>query len=204
MPTITDIARQKGRDNRFSIKVDGVYAFALSDLDMSASQLRVGGVLSVAELEQWQRAAGESKAYDQALRYLGIRRRSRAEIAKYLVRKGWGEDEVSGVLARLEKLGLIDDPAFAAAWIRERRLLRPRSIQALKFELAKLGISRSDIEEALQAEPGDEVGMLMELISRRRRQYPSEDKLIAYLARQGYRYDQIKQALSRLSDLSEP
>ena len=203
MSTVTAIVRQKNRDNRFSIKVDDAYAFSLSDLDLSASNLRVGTQLSEGELEQWQRSAGQSKAYDQALRYLGIRRRSRSEIAQYLNRKGWEEDDVTGVLTRLEQLGMIDDLAFAGAWIRERRLLRPRSTQALKFELAKLGVNRQVVEEALRLEPGDEVSMLMELISRRRRQYPSEDKLIAYLARQGYRYDQIKQALSRLSDLSE-
>lgn len=201
MPTVTAIKQQKRTDSRFSIEIDGEYAFSLGDLDLSASNLRVGASLTKAEVEDWQQRSSESKAYNQALRYLQIRLRSQAEIERYLVRKGWDEPVVVDIVARLVELGLVDDNAFAAAWIRERKLLRPRSAQALRFELIKLGVGKEAITAAMEAEGGaDEVATIMALIERRQRQYPDHQKLMAYLGRQGFRYDQIKTAFERISE----
>ena len=200
MPTVTAISRQKRNEAKYSIKIDGSHAFSLSDLDLSASDLRVGVELSDDEVEAWQRRAGESKAYDQALRYLGIRLRSKAELERYLARKGWEADVVDDTLTRLVQLGLVDDVAFAAAWVRERQLLRPRSIQALRFELMKLGVARDDIDAAVDSDGGDQIDTLVQLVERRQRQYPDRQKLMAYLARQGFRYDQIKTAFERVDE----
>jgi regulatory protein len=200
MPIVTAITRQRKRESRYSIKVDGEYSFALSDLDLSNSSLRVGVELSDIDVADWVRRSGDSKAYDLSLRYLGIRRRSRGEIEKYLARKDYDPVVVADACTRLAELGLLDDEAFAVAWIRERRLLRPRSVQALKFELMKLGVKRDDIENALKAEGGDEIETIVELIDRKQRQYPEQAKLMAYLARQGFRYDQIKSAYLRISE----
>lgn len=160
----------------------------------------MGTQLSEAELLDWQRRAGAGKAYDQAVRYLGIRRRSRAEIERYLRRKDWDDEVVAQTLRRLDELGLVDDQAFAAAWIRDRQLLRPRSTQALRFELMKLGVGREAIDEALAGEVADQSEVVYELAKRRRRQYANDDKLMAYLARQGFAYADIKKALARLVD----
>ncbi|MBW4061280.1 RecX family transcriptional regulator [Candidatus Saccharibacteria bacterium] len=200
MPVVTTITRQKKRDTRYSIKIDGEYSFSLSDLDLSNSSLRVGTQLSDAEVVDWQRRSGDSMAYDLALRYISIRRRSTAEIERYLIRKEYDESVIRDIISRLTEIGLLDDEDFAAAWIRDRQLLRPRSVQALKFELMRLGLSRDVIDSALAKTGGDEIEVVAKLIERRQRQYPEREKLMAYLARQGFRYDQIKLAFERISE----
>jgi len=74
VPVVTDIKRQRRvGSTRFNILLDGEYAFALSDLELSNSGLRVGQELSAHEVEEFRGQAGEAKAYTLALRFLEIR-----------------------------------------------------------------------------------------------------------------------------------
>ena len=52
-------------------------------------------------------------------------------------------------IARLVELGLLDDLAFAQAWVESRDRARPRGSQALRHELALKGIDRETIEGLL-------------------------------------------------------
>lgn len=200
MPVVTDIKRQRRvGSTRFNILLDGEYAFALSDLELSNSGLRVGQELSAHEVEEFRGQAGEAKAYTLALRFLEIRLRSRRELLDYLVvRKACERNEAELALARLEGLGLIDDLKFAQAWIADRQAVRPRSKIRLAQELAAKGISRDVADQALAAvDLESEVVVLRKLIERKRRlpAYRDQQKLTNYLMRQGYRYDLIKEAL---------
>lgn len=201
MPVISDIKRQKRHSERFSIYVDGSYSFSLGDLALSNSGLRAGQDLPVQEVEQWQSQALEAKAYHAALGQLSYRRRSRREIVDYLLRKDFDEDIADVVLLRLESLGLVDDTAFAAAWIADRQLLRPRSKRVLFGELRQKGIATEIINDSLEViDESAEIDALTDLIERKRRQssFADPQKLMGYLARQGYAYDRIKKALARL------
>ena len=204
MPKITDIKQQKRSSERFSLYIDGRYSFSLGDLELSNAGLRVGQELTAGEVEHWQSQALEAKAYNAALGQLSYRRRSLREVADYLKRKEYDDDIAASVIRRLEDLKLIDDAAFAAAWIADRQLLRPRSRRTLQVELMKKGIARDTIAEALSEVSEDsQLDVLTDLIERKRRQssYADPQKLMAYLARQGYGYDQIKKALARLGEV---
>ncbi|HSX00862.1 MAG TPA: hypothetical protein VLF67_01355, partial [Candidatus Saccharimonas sp.] len=113
MPVITAIRRQQKRTDRYAVYVDKQYRFSLPDLELSASGLRVGDELTEAEIAAMQRQAGESKAYDMALRFLSVRVRSVREVRDYLVRKGSDPDEAAVIVQRLETTGCLDDQAFA-------------------------------------------------------------------------------------------
>ena len=203
MPLITAINIQKRAAARFSVYIDESYSFSLSDLELSASSLRVGQALSPAEVTQWQEQAHEDKAYNLVLRYLSYRERSRYEVLEYLRRKDYAPEIAAGIVDRLQAAGLQDDARFAAAWVADRRALRPRSRRQLEQELLKKGVDRPMIAEAVAVLGGDEqAAVLDELVSRKRRQsqYQDNAKLMAYLGRQGFGYAEIKRALERPSD----
>lgn len=98
---------------------------------------------------------------------------------------------------RLERLGLIDDEKFANAWIRNRRLLKPMSKRRLMLELRQKRVPDDVIERAVAEDESDERSVLRGLIERRRKQskYQDDLKLMQYLARQGFSYDDIRSAL---------
>jgi regulatory protein len=106
------------------------------------------------------------------------------------------------ILNKLSNIGLVDDEKFAAAFVSDRRLLKPASRRKLVMELRKKRISDAIIEQAIGTEAEDEKAALDEVIARKRRQskYQDNEKLMQYLARQGFNYSDIKEALSKSQD----
>ena len=206
MPVVTDIQQQKKDKSRYSVYIDGEYTFGLDGLDFSASSLRIGQELTMAEIEDWQSRSAEGKAYNAAVRYLSYRQRSQAEVQKYLNDKEYDEATVGLTLEKLVKLGMIDDMAFATSWVSDRMRLKPRSRMRLTAELREKGIDAVIIETVLAAiNPDDELEALRGIIAKKRRSYANEAKLIAYLGSLGYNYGLIKEALGDdLASSDEP
>jgi regulatory protein len=201
VPVVTDIKKQKRSDTRYSVYLDGEYVFALSDLDLSTSGLRVGQALSDAQVAEYVEGASAAKAYALALRFLALRPRSVREMQDYLRRKDVTSTDVESAVARLLQTRLLYDLEFARSWIRTRQALRPRSRRMLEQELAAKGVSRDDVHEAVSELDEDaQLDTLVQIMERKRRlpQYASAEKLLGYFARQGYPYDQLKKALERL------
>lgn len=100
-----------------------------------------------------------------ALRFLEIRARSVAETRRHLLTAGYDEALVAGAIERLLGLGILDDAAFARAWVASRDRAHPRGERALRAELARLGIRRELVELVLVeraggTEPGGGIGAL--------------------------------------------
>jgi regulatory protein len=203
VPVITDIRGQKRAQARYSIYLDNTYSFSLTDLELSTSGLRVGQSLTPDEVSRWQQQSVDGKAYQVALRYLGYRPRSQREVRDQLARKDYDSAAIERTLERLEEHGLIDDQAFAEAWVASRQALKPRSRYVLEQELAQNGVAR-EVAQAAVANIGESghQQMLDTVITKKRKQVRYQDPrlLTEYLARQGFKYDQIKEALSRLGD----
>ncbi len=102
-------------------------------------------------------ASAGGSAWDAALRLLGVRARSRAEIRERLTRRGFGEEAIDDVVRRLEESGLVDDDDFAHQWVESRHRHSGRGRLALRRELRAKGVARHTVEAALaEIEPGDE------------------------------------------------
>ncbi|MGH7157975.1 MAG: RecX family transcriptional regulator [Candidatus Saccharimonadales bacterium] len=192
---VTAIKQQVKRADRYSIFVDGKYAFSLSESGLIKSRLASGQELSLAELAELKKAAGLDKAYGLALRYVAIRPRSEGELQDYFRRKQ--VDKVAGeqIVQRLRDLGLVDDAAFARAWVANRRLLKSVSKRRLQMELKQKRVPPEIIDQILQDDETDDRQALRDLIEKKRSRYPDQQKLMQYLARQGFSYDDIKFAL---------
>lgn len=104
-----------------------------------------------------RRQSAEPSAWDAALRLLGVRARSRAEIAQRLARREFDQSTIDDVLARLEASGLIDDDEFAREWAQSRHRYSGRGRLALRRELRTKGVAPETIDTALaEIEPEDE------------------------------------------------
>lgn len=199
---ITSIKQQAKRADRYSIFVDEKYAFSLSEAALLESQLVSGQELSPQQLKEFKKLSADDKLYHQAWRYIALRPRSRYEMETYLRRKQADPPLVEQIISKFTAIELLHDAKFAQAFINNRRLLKPTSRRKLQAELRKKGIEDSLIQEALGHEASDEQAALREVIERKRRQtkYQDSEKLLAYLARQGFSYDDIKHALAATED----
>lgn len=99
------------------------------------------------------------------------------------------------VFERLSEKGYIDDEKFARYWVENRNQTKGSSQRKLANELRVKGVEPSTIENALRQTERNDEAELQKIIAKKRSKYPDEQKLMQYLARQGFRYDDIKAAL---------
>jgi regulatory protein len=86
---------------------------------------------------------------DAALRFLETRSRSVAEVRRRLIGAGYRHALVEAAIERLLGLRLLEDEAFARAWVASRDRAHPRGEIALRRELALKGIARETIAAVL-------------------------------------------------------
>ena len=98
-----------------------------------------------------RRAAVDDPAVvlEAAARFLEARARSIGEVRRRLTSAGYQADLVEGAITRLGELGMLDDEAFAKAWVESRDRARPRGERALADELRLRGVDRTVIVAAL-------------------------------------------------------
>ncbi|CAN5648381.1 recombination regulator RecX [soil metagenome] len=195
---ITSVKQQVKRSDRYSVYVDGAYSFSLSEAELLKQGLRSGQELSDSELTDLKKDARLDKARLGAFDQLSRRPRSEWELREYLKRKEYDPEVIDKVLAYLLERQYIDDAEFARRWVENRRLLKPVSKRRLIQELKQKRVDETHINTALQEDAADERKVLQELIEKKRRQtkYQDDQKLMQFLARQGFSYDDIKSAVA--------
>jgi len=194
---ITAIKSQVKRAGRYSIFVDGKYAFSLGYTALLQSKLTPGQELTAGQVREYKQLSSDDKLYNLTLRYVALRPRSRWEIEFYLQRKKASPALIKTILNKLSNINLLDDKRFAEAFVNDRRLLRPTSRRKMILELRKKHVSDEVIQAVVGNEQPDEQAALRVIIGSKRRQsrYQDDLKLMQYLARQGFGYGDIKSAL---------
>jgi regulatory protein len=195
---VTEIKAQVKTAGRYSIFIDGKYSFSLSDVALLEQHVRIGQELSKEQVDVLKQRSQDDKMFGATLRYVGIRPRSEWEMRSYLQRKHASPALVGSILNKLSKSGIIDDLAFAKAWVESRRLLRPTSKRKLQQELRAKRVSDEVIGQVLAADAADERLVLQELAVKKRGRYVDDMKLMQYLVRQGFSYDDVKAVVQEL------
>jgi regulatory protein len=199
---ISDIKQQVKRADRYSIYVDGKYAFSLSEGELLNTGLKKNQEFTEEELAALRSTSVVDKGYDRALNLISHRPRSEWELQDYLRRKDYDADAAEQILSRLRERGHVNDEEFARRWVENRRLLKATSKRRLQQELKQKRINDEIVNKVLAADETDEQEVLKGLIERKRQQlrYQDDLKLMQFLARQGFGYDSIKQAMAELKE----
>lgn len=147
------------------------------------------------------------------LRQLAARPCTRAELAALLHRRGIPDEVISTVLDRYDEVGIIDDEAFARAWVTSRHHGRGLARRALAGELRRKGVDGSAVDEALaELDPAVEIETARALVSRRLAGVTGSPdavfrRLVGMLARKGYpatvAVRVVKDALAARSESAE-
>jgi regulatory protein len=213
--TITAIERQKKRPDRVNVHLDGAFGFALAEEVAVAAGLRRGQRLDAAEVAALRDRESDRQAYESALNFLSFRPRSAVEVERSLAEKGHDAARVAAVLDRLRGAGLVDDAAFARYWIANRDAFSPRGERALRAELRQKGVADEVVAAVLEEQvTGDEssgdAARAVEAGRKKARQLRGLDRsvfrqrLSGFLARRGFGYDEVREAVDALWTASEP
>jgi regulatory protein len=136
----------------------------------------------------------EARAREVCLRLLTHAPRTRAQLAAALRKRGIPDEAANEVLGRLADVGLIDDAAFAQAWVESRHYSRGLAGRALSAELKQRGVAADEIRAAIDEHlgPDAEVSAARRLVEGKlaaTRKLPPEQRtrrLAGLLARKGY------------------
>lgn len=207
---ITAISVQARDKDRVNVSVDGKYRLSLDILQLSELGVKIGNEYTETEMKALEDESQFGKLYGRALEYSLMRPRSQREVKDYLyrktmdtrtklgaVKKGASVQLTERVFERLVKKGYIDDEKFAAFWIENRNQRKGSSMRKLSAELSAKGVERTIIERLLSETDREDINELQKIIAKKRSRYDNEQKFMAYLARQGFSYDDIKEALRK-------
>ena len=210
--TITRLAQQKKDLDRVSVFVDDAFAFGLAvDLVIEAG-LRKGQALSAERQRELLVRQETFAAKASALAGLANRARTAHEVRDALARKGFAEAVAEDTVADLERLGLVDDAAYARSFVRGRFSARGYGPARLRQDLTRKGVDRATIDAALaELTEAEDLGeAARDQAARKWRSLGSEDdlrkrkkKTMDYLVRRGFGFDQARTAVDAVADGEE-
>ena len=135
----------------------------------------------------------EAAARGLCLRALTGAPKTRQQLADLLADRGIPDEAAEAVLDRFTEVGLIDDAAFARAWVSSRSAGRGLARRALSAELRAKGVDPEVAAEAVEAvDDDDERASARRLVDRKvaamRRldRATATRRLMGMLARKGY------------------
>ncbi|WP_457634216.1 regulatory protein RecX [Oceanithermus desulfurans] len=145
----------------------------------------------------------EERAMQYALRSLGRRMQSRAELERKLLARTTPE-VAQAVLERLLEWGYLDDRAFAEAFVRSRR--ERWGELRLRAELARRGVDEGIVREVLAAggEGGGEVARALALLEKSAWRHKGEHgRMVRFLQARGFALGAAVEAAQRYEKLRE-
>jgi regulatory protein len=135
----------------------------------------------------------EAQARQICLELLTTAPKTRAQLAQALRRHRVPAEAAEAVLGRFTDVGLIDDAAFARAWVESRHHSRGLSRRSLSAELRRQGVQTEEIREAVDTlDPEQEIATARRLVVQKMagtRGRPPEVRVrraAGTLARKGY------------------
>jgi regulatory protein len=142
------------------------------------------------------------RAFERALKSIGVRERTGLEVKQFLQRRGYEPDVIDDVIGGLREEGLVDDAGYARRFAEDRRLLDQWGNERIARDLERRGIARELVEQALAGHGhDDEMAVAVELLDRR---FPmpfegdrERDKAWRLLVRRGYEPELAYSAVRR-------
>lgn len=155
------------------------------------------------------RKSKDSDPMAVALRLLGRRDRSTAELSQGLHQRGYDQEQVAAVIARCRELGYLDDRRFAEersrAMLREGRGVGPRIALDLQRRGIEPALACEAIEAAQEHQPPEQVAR--KLLARRfpdfifsQAQDREKRRVMSFFQRRGFAPDLILAMLRETDD----
>lgn len=187
---------------KFKVYLDGSFAFVLYKGELSRFGITAGEEIPEETVETIRRDVVLKRAKLRAMHLLEDMDRTEAGLREKLRQGLYPEDAAEEAIRYVKSFGYLDDSRYAENFVRSRKDKKSR--REIQAALLRKGISSDKIEAAFEAcysedKDGEEeaVRKLLE-----KKKFSPEDpdeaqiqKMYAYLARKGFRYDTIRQVI---------
>lgn len=202
---VTAMHERRAGSSRYVVAIDGRVAAVVSTELIADLGLRVGAMIDPTLAERLRAEASRLAVFDKAVDLLAARARSTRDLLTRLRRAGAEDGAIAAAVERLQRLGFLDDEAYARNLARSRVVSGGVSKRRIGQELQRRGVSRDVADEAiaetLEEVELDEEGAARMAAEKRMRALRSYDaatqkqRLYAFLARRGYAPDVISRVV---------
>jgi regulatory protein len=198
---ITKLSRQKRKENRFSLFIDGSFAAGLSAETVARLHLVEGKEIDPEKLHKAIFEEEQQRALNYVFRLLSYRSRSEKEILERLKRYDYSEPVINATMEEVRNAGLIDDKKFAIMFAQDRLNLAKKGKRVIFAELLRKGVPKADVEEALK-KLNDETEVAKNLIEKYQKRYARletqkrKKKLYDLLLRRGFTFKTIDEVMN--------
>lgn len=205
MGSITEISVQKKNKNRCNIYIDNIFAFGVSNELIYKENLKVGMIIDEEKLKKIAYEENLINCKETALKIIERSYKTKKEMEKRLLEKGYNLEEINETLKFLERYNFINDESYAKAFIKDKT--KTQGKQKIKYALKNKGISEEIIEEELSnldMEREKENANVLALkkynilIKRENDKYKIKEKIIRFLISRGYNYEVAKDAVKEI------
>jgi regulatory protein len=207
---ITKIERQETNPKRVNIFCDDQFAYGVHEDVLVRFGLRKGDVVDGKLAAELERAEEFNQAKVAALKFASHRQRSEKEVRLKLTEKEFAPAVIDEVVAHLEKHRILDDEAFARAFVNDQLMKKSAGVKLLRQRLRLKGISKPIIEKVLGETLGveTEIALAREAAAKQLRRLeisskklPREKKLkrlADFLSRRGFTWDTVSTVIKEL------
>ena len=197
---ITSVEKSKKNKDRFSIYIDDIYSFSISEDDYLSMHLYDKSELSKDEIDYIKNTVNFLAAKDLALKYLSYKLRTEKEVRLKLQNQGFDGDPIEMAIEELKSLGYINNKIYVQKFVFDRSKLKPKSKKLIKLELLSRGIQEEVIDEVLNDWNVDETVVAEGLVKRKFGKYDMQDenvrkKVYMFLKHRGYSHEIIKSVI---------
>jgi regulatory protein len=195
--------------NGYTVTVNDTETFRLSRADFRAFPIAEGQAIDLKQYQHDLLLRQYPEALNRAVKLLAVRARSRAEIERRLNALGYMAETVEMAMYKLEKESLLDDTAFAKAWVKARtakRLGKARIIQELRQKGVDTSIIQAAVANLDTDVQADAATALAVKLLRRNHSQPSAVAMrrsVAAMLRRGYSYGEASRALQAALNQAE-
>ena len=201
--TITQL--QETKKWRFSVFADGEFLFSVhKDTFLLRPELAVGRQVTVETLEEIRLEDEALSCKEKALTLLEYSSHSAGRLAEKL-RRHYPPETVEQVVQRLRELGLLDDLDYGRRLAADLLNLRGYSLGRVRQTLYQRRLDKETIDQVMgELSEIDQIAPIVALVNKKYLQKLREprgrEKVAAALQRRGYRYDEIREALSQVTE----
>ena len=185
---------------KYKVYVDGQFAFILYKGELSRFHIAEDQELSQEIYEKIRTEVILKRAKLRAMHLLNDMWRTEAQLREKLTRNGYPADIVEAAISYVKSFGYINDYEYARSFIESRKERKSR--REIYMQLVGKGVSRELIDEAFEEsyEREDSTEAIRRLLEKKH--YDRENttleekkKIMAYLVRKGFGYDDIRKTM---------
>ncbi len=196
---ITKIEIQKKNKNRVNLYIDGEFYCGLSVETVMKNHLKEGQSVNENSINYLVTQTEKENALAKAANYISKAQKTKKEITKYLIQKGYDDEVIYFVIEKFEEYNYIDDSLYAKNYIKFKN--KNNGSRKIEMELKQKGVNEELLKQSLIDFADDRKSVLpvaLKYMKNKEKDLKNKQRAYRFLASKGYNFEDIIYALNQI------